>query len=349
MDRTIIHLDMDAFYSSVEQRDRPELRGQPIVVGGDPASRGVVATASYEARRHGIHSAMPCRTARRLCPSTIFVRPRFDVYREVSRTVMAILRGVSPLAEAVALDEAYVDVSTVVVTEQDAAALGNDIKVRIKTQTDLTGSIGIASNKLVAKVASDYHKPDGLTQVRHGEEAGFLAPLSVRRLWGIGPHAERRLVAQGIRTAGELAACEEAWVVGCFGHGGLEWQLLARGIDRSAVTPDAKLRQISRETTFEADVAQPDSIREVITRLCTDMSPALSLQRPGRTVTLKLRYADFETVTRRLTPGTIISATALPGHALLLFGNAWNGKPIRLVGVGVSNFIPEQPDQLRLL
>ncbi|MDQ2742862.1 MAG: DNA polymerase IV [Chloroflexota bacterium] len=349
MDRTIIHLDMDAFYSSVEQRDRPELRGQPIVVGGDPDSRGVVATASYEARRHGIHSAMPCRAARRLCPSTIFVRPRFDVYREVSRTVMAILRGVSPLVEAVALDEAYVDVSTVVPSEQDAAALGNEVKASIKSQTDLTGSIGIASNKLVAKVASDYHKPDGLTQVRHGEEAGFLAPLSVRRLWGIGPQAERRLVAQGIRTAGELAGREEAWVVGCFGQGGLEWQLLARGIDRSAVTPDAKLRQISRETTFEADLAQPESIREAITRLCTDMSPALSRQRPARTVTLKLRYADFETVTRRLTPGTIISSTALPRHALLLWQEAWNGKPVRLVGVGVSNFIPEQPDQLRLL
>lgn len=348
MDRMIIHLDMDAFYSSVEQRDRPEFRGQPIVVGGDPDSRGVVATASYEARRHGIHSAMPCRTARRLCPSAIFIRPRFDVYREVSRTVMAILRGVSPLVEAVALDEAYVDVSTVVATEQDAAALGNDIKVRIKTQTDLTGSVGIASNKLVAKVASDYQKPDGLTRVRHGEEARFLAPLSVRRLWGIGPHAEQRLSAQGITTAGELAARDEAWVVGCFGHGGLEWQLLARGIDRSAVRPDAELRQISRETTFEVDVAEPESVRGAITRLCTDMSPTLSLQRPGRTVTLKLRYADFETVTRRLTPGTTISAAALPGHALLLFDQAWNGKSLRLVGVGVSNFIPDQPDQLRL-
>ncbi len=186
-------------------------------------------------------------------------------------------------------------------------------------------------------------------QVRHGEEPGFLAPLSVRRLWGIGPHAERRLLAQGITIAGELAAREEAWVVGRFGHGGLEWQLLARGIDRSPVTPDAELRQISRETTFGVDVAEPETIRGAITRLCTDMSHALSLQRPGRTVTLKLRYADFETVTRRLTPGTIISAIALPRHALLLLEEAWNEKPVRLVGVGISNFIPDQPDQLRLL
>lgn len=348
MDRTIIHLDMDAFYSSIEQRNRPELRAQPIVVGGDPDRRGVVATASYEARCYGIHSAMPCRTARRLCPSAIFIQPRFDVYREVSRTVMAILQDVSPLVEAVALDEAYVDVSTLVATRQEAVALGNEIKVRIKMRTELTGSVGIASNKLVAKVASDHEKPDGLTQVWDGQEASFLAPLSVRRLWGIGPRAERRLLAQGIKTAGDLAAREEAWVVARFGHGGLEWQLLARGIDRSVVTPDAELRQVSRETTFEVDATDAEVIREVIRQLCIHMSPTLSLQRPGRTVTLKLRYAGFETVTRRLTPGTIIGAVALPGHALLLFDTAWNGKPVRLVGVGVSNFIPDEPDQLPL-
>jgi DNA polymerase IV len=191
--RTIIHVDLDAFYSSIEQRDNPELRGKPVVVGGDPAARGVVATASYEARRFGIHSAMPTRTALRLCPNAILVRPRFEVYGEVSGQLREFFLALTPLVEPIAYDEAFLDVSSLVPSIREAEATARALKRRIRDETALTTSIGVATNKLVAKVASDREKPDGLTIVLPGDERAFLAPLPVRRLFGVGPRTEERL------------------------------------------------------------------------------------------------------------------------------------------------------------
>ncbi|MBV9279112.1 MAG: DNA polymerase IV, partial [Chloroflexi bacterium] len=295
--RTIIHVDLDAFYSSVEQRDRPELRGRPVVVGGDPDGRGVVATASYEARRFGVRSAMPCRTARRLCPGAIFVRPRFEVYRGVSEQVMAIFGQVTDLIEPVALDEAFLDVSAVVADEPGAEGIGRALKDQIRAATSLTASLGIAGNKLVAKVASDFHKPDGLTLVKPGEERRFLSPLPVRTLWGVGPRAEERLHRAGIKTAGALADAAEGAVLARFGRLGLGWQRLARGVDDRPVTPSTPRRQLSRERTFASDVRDAAELHVALRTMAEEIAALMEGRQPARTATLKLRYADFSTVT----------------------------------------------------
>jgi DNA polymerase IV len=242
---TIMHVDLDAFYSSIEQRDRPELRGKPVVVGGDPDARGVVATASYEARRFGIHSAMPSRTARRLCPEAIFLPPRFAVYREVSRQLHELFLELTSLVEPIALDEAFLDVSSLVDSHLEAEGVARGLKRRIAEETSLTASVGVASNKLVAKLASDRQKPDGLTIVPPGQERAFLAPLPVRSLFGIGPRTEERLVAAGITQVSQLADADPGWLVARFGQSGLEWQRLAQGIDERPVEARRELKQAS--------------------------------------------------------------------------------------------------------
>jgi DNA polymerase-4 len=346
--RTIMHVDLDAFYSSIEQRDHPELRGKPVVVGGDPAARGVVATASYEARRFGIHSAMPCRTAQRLCPEAIFLRPRFGVYREVSSQLHALFLALTPLVEPIALDEAFLDISSSLSSPQDAEPVARGLKQHIRDQTSLTASIGVAANKLVAKVASEREKPDGLTIVPAGQERAFLAPFSVRQLVGIGPRTEERLIAEGIRTVSQLAEADPRWLVACFGQGGLAWQRLAQGVDERAVEPHRELKQVSREQTFARDVAAPEDLRTILDELVADLLPALQAAAPARTFTLKLRYADWTTITRRQTPGVIVTAEVLAPRARRLFEETWDGRPLRLMGVGLSNFVAEPAGQLSL-
>lgn len=347
--RTILHVDLDAFYSSIEQRDRPELRGKPVVVGGDPAQRGVVATASYEARRYGIHSAMPASTARRLCPHAVFVAPRFDAYRQVSRTVMEILRTASPVLEPIALDEAFLDASDAVRPCDGWEELGLRVKAEIHRETGLTASVGVATNRITAKVASDFRKPDGLTLVLPGTERQFLGPLPVRKLWGIGPRAEQRLSSAGIETAAQLAGADEGWLVARFGTRGLEWQRLARGIDDRPVGLPAERRQVSRELTFARDVSDPAALYAEIGKLAALLGADLQGRPPGRTVTLKLRYADFQTLTRRLTPGGGIAPESLETLGRVLFDQNWNRQPVRLLGLGVSNFFEVQPGQLTFL
>ncbi len=347
-ERAILHLDLDAFYSSVEQRDNPRLRGKPVIVGGDPDRRGVVATASYEARRFGIRSGLPAVTARRLCPQAVFIAPRFGVYRAVSETVMEVLQRLSPTLERIAYDEAFVDVSDRVRAWLDADSLGKSVKRDIHGAVGLTASIGIAANKITAKVASDHQKPNGLTIVASGEEARFLAPLTVRKLWGIGPRAEARLATEGIERAEQLAAASAEWIVARFGHQGLEWQALARGVDSRPVASGEKRRQISREETFAEDLNDIDSLCAALKRMSDGVISDMRTYPPARTLTVKIRYANFTTITRQISPGTVMTAQSVPDHARHVFMDHWDGRPVRLLGVALSNFVEDAPGQLKL-
>jgi DNA polymerase IV len=346
--RTIVHVDLDAFYSAIEQRDNPSLRGKPVIVGGDPDGRGVVATASYEARKYGVGSAMPCRTARRLCPHGIFVRPNFEKYGEVSKTIMDLLRGVTPVIETMSYDEAFLDASETPFAT-DPRGSGVRLKKRILEVTQLTASVGIAANRITAKIASDFEKPDGLTVVAPGEERRFLAPLPVRKLWGIGPIAEQRLQTAGIKTAGQLADAEERSLVALFGNQGLEWQNLARGQDHRPVSGRAPRRQVSQERTFATDVTDLEDLRKILAGMAHGVSQSLDDHPPCKTVTLKLRYSNFTTITRSHTGTSVVRPDSLREQVLRLLEDNWNGRPVRLLGVGVSNFLEEQPGQLPLL
>jgi DNA polymerase-4 len=343
-----MHVDLDAFYSSIEQRDNPALRGKPVIVGGDPDTRGVVATASYEARRFGVHSAMPTRTALRLCPNAILVHPRFDVDRRVSEELRDMFLALTLLVEPIAFDEAFLDMTAVLSSPGEAEDTARTLKWRIHQETSLTASIGVACNKLVAKVASDREKPDGLTIVPPGEERAFLGPLPVRSLFGIGPRTEQRLREAGIERVSQLADAEQDWLLSRFSRNGLEWQRMARGIDDRPVVPDRDLKQISRELTFPRDISTREELRTALEELAEDMAPALREALPARTYTIKFRYADFSLVTRRRTPGTVVTSEVLRSGALELFEESWDGRPLRLMGLGISNFIPVPEGQLSL-
>jgi DNA polymerase-4 len=291
---------------------------------------------------------MPSRTARRLCPQAIFLPPRFDVYRAVSRQLHDHFSELTPLIEPIALDEAFLDVSSLVQTAPEADEVARELKRRIWEETSLTASVGVATNKLVAKVASERQKPDGLTIVPAGQERAFLASLSVRSLFGIGPRTEERLAAAGITQVSQLAEAEPGWLVGRFGQAGLEWQRMAHGIDERPVEPDRELKQVSRERTFPRDVRARQELHGILDGLVTELAPALHDAPPAKTVTLKLRYADWTTITRRQTPGTVVTAEVLASCARELFEGSWDGRPLRLVGLGVSNFISTSDGQLSL-
>ena len=346
--RHILHADMDAFYASVEQMDNPQLAGKPVLVGGSPTSRGVVAAASYEARRFGVHSAMPMSLAVRQCPRAVIVRPRFDRYREVSQQIRGIFLDVTPLVEPLSLDEAYLDVTEVVTPERGAAAIAREIKARVRRDVGLTISVGVSTCKSVAKVASDLDKPDGLTVVPPGGEAAFLAPLAVRKLWGIGPKTAARLETEGIHTIGQLVARPEEWFSQWFGKRGPEVRLMASGQDDHPVSTERETKSVSAETTLAEDVSALEEMRDIVRRLSQRVARHLEdsgLQ--GRTVTLKLRLSDFTTFTRQVTVSTPVSeAPSIDAIAQgILEREAGPGRWFRLVGVGVSHFgpAPESP------
>ena len=351
--RSIIHADLDAFYAAVEQLDNPELRGKPVLVGGSPQVRGVVATASYEARVFGVHSAMPMATAVRQCPQGIVVRPRFDRYREISRRVMDIFHGVTDLVEPLSLDEAYLDVTATMEGGVLPVGVAIDLKRQVKEETGLNVSIGVGTCKSVAKIASDLEKPDGLVVVHPGEEREFLAPLSVGKLWGIGPKTAGRLRQDGIETIGDLASQTDEWFARHFGKRAAGIRAKALGQDDDPVKTERSPKSISAETTFADDLSDPTELRETLQRLAN--SVAGSLERKGirgRTVTVKLRLADFTTLTRQ---------TTLPRHTCAaedILQTGWTlmstelapGRAFRLLGVGMSGFgvDEEQPMQLSL-
>jgi DNA polymerase IV len=338
MDRRIIHIDMDAFYASVEQRDHPALAGQPVVVGSS-SRRAVVAAASYEARRFGIRSAMPMFRARRLCPELVIVDARMDHYRDVSERIRTILRQYTTRIEPLALDECYLDVSERAGTVTEAGQLAQSMKDEIRRDTGLTASAGIAPNKFVAKIASGLRKPDGLVVVQPHDLVGFLAPLPVSRMWGVGRVTERKLIAAGIRTVGDLGHADPAWLEAHFGKHGPRMHEFALGHDDRGVQASRQPKSVSNETTFEVDTTDLTVLQQQIRSLSPTVAERLQRRGlSGRTVVLKLTYKNFEHISRRT---TLQQATndaeiiALEAQRLLERSEA-GVRPVRLLGVGVT-------------
>ncbi len=337
---TILHVDMDAFYASVEQRDRPALRGRPVIVGG-LGGRGVVCAASYEARPFGVHSAMPVSTARRLCPQAVFLPTRMGYYAQISRQIREIFLSFTPLVEPLSLDEAFLDVRGCEGLFGTAPESARRIKDRVRAKTGLTASVGVAPNKFLAKLASDHGKPDGLVVVPPDRVAEFLAPLPVGRLWGVGAKGEQRLHALGVRTIGQLAALPERALSDHFGKAGRHLWQLAHGRDDRAVTPDREAKSISTETTFPEDVGDRAALRTWLLDLVDELAGRLRKERVrARTVELKLRSSDFRTRTRSLSlPAATDVTDALWQAMVQLFERSVTDEvlPLRLLGVGASN------------
>jgi DNA polymerase-4 len=352
--RKIIHLDMDAFYASVEQRDDPALKGKPVAVGGSPQGRGVVAACSYEARKFGIHSAMPMARAVRACPELVIVRPNFAKYREVSQQVMAILRSVTPLVEPLSLDEAYLDVTENALHQPLAMEVAKHLKSRIFVETALTASAGVAPNKFLAKIASGWSKPNGLTVIAPERVEAFLQKLPVEALWGVGPVTAKKLRAIGVAKLVDVREADQGRLNKAVGSLAGWLQRLSRGDDPRQVTPDRPWKSISSEDTYPEDLVELKEMRAEIERLARRV--AAQVAKKGlyaRTVTIKVRYADFTTVTRSHTeePATR-DAAQITGRALMLLDRTAAGKrAVRLLGVGAhglsgaqrSSATPEQP------
>ena len=345
--RKIIHVDMDAFYASVEQRDDPALRGKPVAVGGS-SRRGVVAAASYEARKFGVRSAMPSITAKRQCPELIFVPPRFEVYRDISHQIRAIFRDYADEVEPLSLDEAYLDVSADKAGVGSATAAAKLIRQRIREETGLTASAGVSYNKFIAKLASDQNKPDGITIIPPGKGAAFVQTLSIRRFHGIGPVTSAKMEGLGVFSGADLAAKDPMWLAENFGNSA-EWLFnLARGIDHRRVKSNRPLKSLGGERTFFNDLISDTEIREALAHVCTVVwDRAAKKGARGRTVTLKLRYADFRTITRAKS----VAAPILDGNSLLIAGEAIlapllpTEQGIRLLGLTLSKFEGEEEDE----
>lgn len=355
MPRVLFHLDMDAFYASVEQRDRPELRGKPVIVGAPPDRRGVVCAASYEARPFGVRSAMPSRTAARLCPQGIFVRPRMDAYRDESRRIMALIAVEGAQIEQVSVDEAYLDFSARFEGEADAdralqaaVPLARHLKETIKRERSLTASIGIGGNKLIAKLASDHGKPDGLLLIPERDKAEFLRPLRVTALHGVGPATAAALDRQGIQTVGHLQDYpgDLRALVGSFAS---TLAAFALGNDDRPLDRDSFARSISSETTFERDSDHRPLLRATLREHAADIAAKLGKEEmAAQTVQIKIRYGDFTTLTRQLSVPMPI--TAAPDiyrlGCLILARHKLVNRPLRLLGLGVSNLRPPVPQLL---
>jgi DNA polymerase-4 len=345
--RAIIHLDLDAFYASVEQLRRPELRGKPVIVGGIHddrgrviTARGVVSAASYEARRFGVHSAMPLATALRLCPQAAVVPVDFAAYREKSAQVFAVARAVTPMVEPLSLDEAYLDVGGSRLRFGEPPEIAARLRDEIFATTQLHASFGVAATKVVAKVASDLRKPRGFVVVRPGEEAAFLAPLPLRRLPGLGPAAERGLNGLGVSTLGQLAALPRDVLQRRLGeHAGASLWERAQGIDEGEVTVPGRPKSVSREETFFHDVSDRAVLAERMRHLAADVGRRLRAgEWRGRTITIKLRYSDFTTLSRQQSLPVPTDADVLIAQTgMRLLDAAWTGDPMRLLGVGVSS------------
>ena len=348
--RHILHADMDAFYASVEQRDNPDLAGKPVLVGGSPTSRGVVAAASYEARRFGVHSAMPMSVAVRQCPQAVIVRPRFDRYREVSDQIRAIFLGMDAAGRASVAGRGPTSTSPPSSTpDRSAESIAREIKSRVRLDVGLTISVGVSTCKSVAKVASDFDKPDGLTVVPLGDEGAFPRAAGGPEALGHrakGPRRAWRL--RGVRTIGQLAAKPEEWFSRWFGKRGPEIRLMAMGQDDHPVSTERETKSVSAETTLAEDVSELEELRAIVSRQSERVARHLdSSGLQGRTVTLKLRLSDFTTFTRQVTlPSPVSDASQIDEVAQgILEREATPGRWFRLIGVGVSHFgaAPENP------
>lgn len=338
--RKIIHIDMDAFFASVEQRDFPEYRGKPVIVGGDPKSRGVVSTCSYEARKFGVHSAMPTSRAYRLCPHGIFVSPRFEAYKEVSNQIRDIFHRFTDKVEPLSLDEAYLDVTENKLGMETATDIAKEIKRLILEETQLTASAGVADTKFVAKVASGYRKPDGLTVIRPEKAQAFIEALPIGAFYGIGDATEKKMIALGIHNGADLKTWEEVDLVRHFGKSGRFYYNISRGIDPREVENDHVRKSVGAENTFAENLIDLDSMRTELLSIAETVSRRLKkIPTSGKTITLKVRYADFEIATRSVSLQTMVNdVETLYDTAISVLPLTEAGvKEVRLLGISVSN------------
>lgn len=347
--RKIIHVDMDAFYASVEQRDNPRLKGKPVIVGGDPRSRGVVAACSYEARRFGIHSAMPCATAYRRCPQAIFVRPRFEVYQAVSHQIREIFFQYTERVEPLSLDEAFLDVTINKPGIASATRIAQQIRRQVVDRTrGLTASAGVSFNKFLAKVASDCNKPDGITVVTPQQAPAFIDQLPIRKFFGVGRVTEDRMHKLGVNTGADLKTFTLDRLTDLFGKAGNYYYHISRGEDHRPVEPDRIRKSYGKETTLATDIDDTDQMLVLLSGLARKIVDGLRREdRQGQTLTLKIKYHDFQTVTRRVTrsePFTTVDLIMDHVQPLLADTDAGERK-VRLLGLSMSNFLDDRrPD-----
>ena len=356
----ILHVDMDAFYASVEERDNPSLVGKPVIVGGSAEGRGVVAAANYEARKYGVHSAMPAARAKRLCPHAVFLKTRIDYYASVSRLIRDIFEQFTPLVEPLSLDEAFLDVTGSEKLFGSSAEIGRQIKQRIREELQLVASVGVAPNKFLAKIASDVNKPDGFLLVEADQVREFLDPLPVGRLWGVGKVTGQVFERLSIRTIGQLRQMPINTLNDLFGSAGEHYWQLAHGIDDRRVVPDREAKSISNETTFAADISDMEVLRAWLVELVDQVAQRLRRHDlKGRTVELKVRFADFKTISRSLTlaePSNVTQELLDAGMDLLTKRLPPRHLPVRLLGFGVNKLddsgtsqqpLFDQPDRER--
>ena len=338
--RKIIHVDMDAFFAAVEQRDNPELRGKPVIVGGRPGGRGVVSTCSYEARKFGVHSAMPTNKAYQLCPHGIFVRGRFDAYKEASEIIRDIFYDYTDLVEPLSLDEAFLDVTENYKGNPSATLVAKEIRSRIFEATQLTASAGVAPNKFLAKVASDFNKPDGLTVVTPDKVASFLEELPIKKFFGVGKVTQQKMYSLGIKTGADLKAWSEIDLVKAFGKPGRFYYKIVRGIDNREVKPHRTRKSYGKEQTFKEDIGDLDWINNFLDELSQTIAEGMKkIPTTGKTITLKVRYKNFDTVTRSSSLSHYTNdKTEISTIARQLLEQTDAGKrEIRLLGISLSN------------
>jgi nucleotidyltransferase/DNA polymerase involved in DNA repair len=339
----IVHLDLDAFFAAVEVLENPELVDRPLLIGGRPEERGVVATASYPARAFGVHSAMPMARALALCPDALILPARHHLYRKYSRQVMTLLHETSPLVEQLGIDEAYIDLTDQTATWEHAVTTARKLQHRIKDEIGLSASLGVATNKLVAKVASDRDKPGGLTVVATGEEAAFLAPLPVRVLWGVGPVTAEKLTEMGVTTVGDLAQFPQEILRERFGSYGTAMARMAQGVDERPVMTEREPKSVSQERTFSQDITDEDALCRQLWDLSQRLGNQLRRKElAAETVAIKLRYSDFTTLSRQMRLSVPTDdEREIYRAALVLLRRAWQrGRPVRLLGVAGRGLSP---------
>ncbi len=349
--RRILHCDMDCFYAAVHMRDDPSLRGKPVVIGGSPEGRGVIAAASYEAREFGVRSAMPSAQAIRRCRDLVFIRPDFPRYRAESERVFEILRRFTPVVQPVSIDEGYLDLTDHLAEWGSATRAAQEIRRLVREERGLTVSVGVGPNRLVAKIASDFDKPDGLTVVPPGRVQRFLDPLPVRRLPGVGPATEKRLGKLGVVRIGDLRRVSEHELSTRFGRWGAALFHRARGLDERPVRVNRTRKSISKERTYAVDLRELDEMEAELGKLADGVAAAMRKREiSGRTLTVKIRYSDFTTLTRSHTfrAPTCSAGTMLDAARELLRKSDAGRRPVRLLGVGCSNLVPGRIEQLAL-
>ncbi len=338
--RKIIHVDMDAFYASVEQRDNPKLRGKPVIVGGDPHGRGVVSTCSYEARKFGVHSAMPSSQARRLCPNGIFLRPRFEAYMEASSIIHSIFHEYTDMVEPLSLDEAFLDVTQNKKNERSATIIAREIRKKIFQRTELSSSAGVSYNKFLAKTASDLKKPGGLTVIEPGQAEKIIEDLPIGKFFGIGRVTEKRMVEMGIETGRDLKALSLEFLMKHFGKMGLFYHGISRGIDTREVEPNRIRKSIGKERTFKEDVLEKSTLKKTMESLVHEVGGYMNRRNiKGKTISIKVKYHDFEVITRSQSLNLYVNdeATIYNTATKLLNCTEAGIRRVRLLGVTVSN------------